>query len=484
MNKRIYILVFLMLSLYWVRPVWADGCGAITFGADGIAVDSKGDIWLTHYEDARIGRLQSASSEFTEFLSFAKTSAWVTGPCGKNKTSGCACPLPIGFSGIALDEKRGFLWTTSLGSKLVRFSLTDRSFREFSLPAQIISRRGPIDMDSGGNLWVLVANSTEKGFKDGKLIKVSSDGRMKEFPLPVKEFSGWSMAMDSRGRPWLTLSSVAEGKDAGLYAFIGRKFQPQNLSRVGRSVTGMVFDSRDNLWFTASEKNVVGKYPAGSPETGSVIFYPVPTAKAFPNQILIDRKGQVWFTEWDGHKIGKLSPDGQISEYPLPPEEASPVTFALDKDGQIWFSTLFNYNLFRLDPETGGIKEYIVPPPANLFSDTASLFSTRKVMSNDVTPGINSHPPAPLRHPHGYPENPQAAIFERSCNTNCHRWHRVDKAANRTMDWIGTVDKMINLNGAKSITETDQKGIIDYLNANYTLKQETEKQDKADAPCR
>lgn len=472
MSKWMFVFIFVfisvVLSLYLTSAGWAAQCGPV-YGADGIAVDSKGAVWITHYEDVRVGKLQPESSEFTEFLPTTKANPDVTTRVKGSSKEGFDYSFDRGFSGIAVDEKNGFLWTTRFNSKeVIRFSLKDREFKEFSLPGSIYGGRGHKNMDTEGNIWVLIASvdPLETKVKNGRVVMVSPEGKIKEFHTPLKEFVAWSMTLDYRGRPWLAITPVEKGKDAQLYVLNKGKWQRQKLPEVGRYITGMTFDSQGNLWFTAFEKNAIGKF-----SSGKVTFYPIPTPKASPNQIVIDKKGDIWFTEWHGNKIGRLSPDGQIREYPIPPEEESPITLAIGKDGHIWFSVLHNYNLFRLDPETGAIKEYTVPAPSNWSQDAAMASLTCSVKSKDIeAQEVKADPLIPLRHPVNHPEDTGAVLFTKSCNTQCHTWYRVDKVANRRTDWTPTVDRMIEANGAKFITEADREEILRYLNDNYTMK--------------
>ncbi|MBI4680871.1 MAG: lyase [Nitrospirae bacterium] len=468
-----WIFFLILISL----PHIAHGakCGP-AYGADGIAVDSKGDVWMTHYEDVRVGKLEVFGEKFTEFLPSTKSNLEVTTRKGGSSKEGFDYSFDTGFSGIVIDEKNGFLLTGKWNSnKLVRFSLKDKSFKEFTLPAKYtFGMRWQIEMDSKGNLWILAVDIDNllKMPKNGKIIRVSQEGKFKVIPFPIKEFIGTGMTIDPQGRTWLALTPIEKGKDAELYALIKGRWQRQKLSEVGRYITGMTFDSKGNLWFAAPEKNAIGKL-AGVRGKNEVTLYPVPTPEALPNQLAIDSKDNVWFIEWSGNKMGRLSPGGQIREYSIPPEEEKPVTLAFDRDGNIWFSTLMNYNLFRLDPETGAIKEYTVPVPSNWSEDAAAASSVCAVKSKDVKgEEIKADPLTPIRHAKGFSDDPNAILFEKSCNTQCHTWYRVDKVANRRSDWTPTVDRMIEANGAKFITEADRGEIIRYLNENYTMRKE------------
>lgn len=470
MIKRLAIFISVVSSLFSALPARA-ACGP-TYGADGIAIDSKGDVWITHYEDIRVGKLRPRSGEFAEFLPTTKANADVTTRTRGSSKDGFDYSFDAGFSGIGLDEKRGWLWATQFNTnKIVRFSLKDKSFKEFEVPGNPYAR-GRINMDAQGNIWMLSSVSSEDGMgmKDGVALKISPQGKViKKFPAPLREFTGHSMTLDRKGRLWLAQTPM-DGKEAELYTLINGRFRKQKLPKVGRYISGLASDSRGSLWFSAVEMNAIGKV-----SSGKTTLFAIPTEKASPGDIFVDNKDNIWFTESEGHKIGRLSPDGRFREYPLPHEEEWVVTLSSDKDGYIWFSTILNYNLFRLDPVTGAIKEYTVPVPTNWSEDAAAISSVCKVGSKDTTiEEAKVDTLVPLRHPKGYPDA-GAPLFEKSCNTSCHTWYRVDKAAQRRSDWTATVDRMIEANGAKFITEAERKDIINYLNANYSIGKDGQK---------
>jgi virginiamycin B lyase len=46
----------------------------------------------------------------------------------------------------------------------------------------------------------------------------------------------------------------------------------------------------------------------------------------------------LWFTEWNGNKIGRVTVDGTFSEYALPTPGARPQGIAEGRDGALWFT--------------------------------------------------------------------------------------------------------------------------------------------------
>ncbi|HWB83888.1 MAG TPA: hypothetical protein VG675_07090 [Bryobacteraceae bacterium] len=96
------------------------------------------------------------------------------------------------------------------------------------------------------------------------------------------------------------------------------------------SYTGQIINGPDgNLWFLDGYR--IGKISTD----GAVTGYLIPTVNAGANEITVGPDGNLWFTESQGHKIGKITPNGVITEYPISAQAGGITTGA---DGNIWFS--------------------------------------------------------------------------------------------------------------------------------------------------
>jgi streptogramin lyase len=51
----------------------------------------------------------------------------------------------------------------------------------------------------------------------------------------------------------------------------------------------------------------------------SITEFPLPTATAAPWDITAGADGNVWFTERIAAQVGRITPEGVITEFPLPP---------------------------------------------------------------------------------------------------------------------------------------------------------------------
>ena len=118
--------------------------------------------------------------------------------------------------------------------------------------------------------------------------------------------------------------------------------QPQYKSQ-GQSPTGMPTASRSGL---SSSKRTIGSVPmllfialtslvilaaCGSTQNhppssgtqaqsrpGTIILFSIPTAVSQPWGIVMATDDNLWFTELQSNKIGRITPGGKITEFPLP----------------------------------------------------------------------------------------------------------------------------------------------------------------------
>jgi streptogramin lyase len=89
----------------------------------------------------------------------------------------------------------------------------------------------------------------------------------------------------------------------------------------------------------------------------------IPTAGAQPRGITAGPDGNVWFTEFVGNRIGRIRPDGTITEFPLV-AGSQPSAIVAGPDGNLWFTELGRNRIGRITP-AGGITEFVVPTAAS-----------------------------------------------------------------------------------------------------------------------
>ena len=137
----------------------------------------------------------------------------------------------------------------------------------------------------------------------------------------------------------------------------------------GRVPTVLAFDQRGNLWFAAggggyaslSDVPLNNKIGRLSPD-GTITEFDTPTLESAPTSLKVAPDGTVWFTLRAVSKIGRLDPDtGAIREFDLPTPNAGPTGLAVDKNGVVWFTEKLASKVGRFEPATGRFEEFLTP---------------------------------------------------------------------------------------------------------------------------
>ncbi len=88
-----------------------------------------------------------------------------------------------------------------------------------------------------------------------------------------------------------------------------------------------------NLWFTEYFGNNIGKITP----SGVITEFPIPTASSYPYGIASGPDGNLWFTEYSANKIGRITTAGAIRESGSK-GGVGPISIAAGPDGNIWFT--------------------------------------------------------------------------------------------------------------------------------------------------
>jgi len=103
--------------------------------------------------------------------------------------------------------------------------------------------------------------------------------------------------------------------------------------------------------------------PTGRSTHAIVTEYDMGRETTEPHDILVDKDGAVWYTDFGEMFIGKFDPKTlKLTEYPIkkfkPNAPEGLLSIEFDHAGQIWFDTMYQGSLGCLDPQTGEIKYY------------------------------------------------------------------------------------------------------------------------------
>jgi virginiamycin B lyase len=103
---------------------------------------------------------------------------------------------------------------------------------------------------------------------------------------------------------------------------------------------------------------------AGPANADGIRLFGVPTPDSYPESVAVGSAGTIWFTEKQGNRIGRLAPDGELTEFPVPTPDSRPQAIVLGPDGALWFTENRGNKVGRITP-AGVITEYPVPTPAS-----------------------------------------------------------------------------------------------------------------------
>jgi virginiamycin B lyase len=110
--------------------------------------------------------------------------------------------------------------------------------------------------------------------------------------------------------------------------------------------------------------------PKGRDTRAIVTEYDMVRPTTEPHDVLVDKEGNVWYTDFGEMFIGKFDPKTlKLTEYPIKKfKENAPtglLSIEFDHTGKIWFDTMYQGALGCLDPKTGEITYYPLPPEYN-----------------------------------------------------------------------------------------------------------------------
>jgi streptogramin lyase len=111
---------------------------------------------------------------------------------------------------------------------------------------------------------------------------------------------------------------------------------------------------------------VAGCEGTQAPATLDITAFSVPTLHSEPYAIAAGPDGNLWFLEMVTNQIGRITPQGQVSEFPLPTYGGPTVDFldaiTAGPDGNLWFTD--SIGIGRITP-AGQITQFPLPPPNN-----------------------------------------------------------------------------------------------------------------------
>jgi streptogramin lyase len=189
-----------------------------------------------------------------------------------------------------------------------------------------------------------------------------------ELPLPIGFGQPVDITAGPDGNLWFTLATF--GTDTVSSDHVGRitsgsvtRFPvPAMGTIIGGGGAGLHITAGPdgNLWYTEIGLAKIGRL---SPN-GVVTEFPLASTNGNPGGITAGPDGNLWFTEnlfpSGLGKIGRISPSGVVTEFPIATPNSAPSGIARGSDGNLWFTENGANQIGRITPD-GIITEFTIP---------------------------------------------------------------------------------------------------------------------------
>ncbi|MEM3521974.1 MAG: hypothetical protein QW589_02040 [Candidatus Bathyarchaeia archaeon] len=411
--KTIKRLLFLVSTIFLIAllisPVQAASIVEYTIptsnsGPIGIAIDSTNEIILfTEFKGDKIGKLNMATGAIEEYslldgtrpfdIAFDGSNVWFTERYGNDKigrldSSGIVheYKLPTDYSwsnlwGIIVDPEDNVWFASNARNFIGKFDKTTISI--FTIPTPNSGPKHLVYDPRGPFIWFTMAVAN----KIGRLNPLAAEGKgeIVEYSLPATLNAPDHIAIDSFGFIWFTCEgSNTIGK---LNPWTG-EFTTIYTSGISR---GIAIDSNNNVWFTLVGLGKIARY---SPSLNLITEFSIPTSPSSPEEVLIQESSPitVWFTEYDGNKIGKLTPGApfSISTVTVLPTVSSTTGISSTTTSSTLSTTLSTTSTSFVPASS----LTIIAPSATSFSElayslqvttTATVTSTKTITTTTIT---------------------------------------------------------------------------------------------------
>lgn len=331
----------------------------------GIAAGPDGNMWFTENpfslggrgpNDSRIGRITPAGV-ITEF----------------------ALPGSGRLSGPIVAGADGALWFGEDG-KIGRIT-TAGAITELALPIVSSTILG-IAAGPDGNIWF---TESIGGSNFGRIGRITTAGVITEFPMAF-EATPKGITAGPDGNIWFTFSTGEGSAGVGRMTTAG-EFSTYSVA-CGGSPTGIAAGSDGNLWFAKTvfdsdgSNGRIGRvspsiFTGSPPPFPAITEFTVPAANLVtdlgltfhgsPMNIVSSPDGNLWFTDSEIGKIGRITTAGAITELTPPTPFGGPAGIAAGPNGDLWFTEFFANRIGRIS----ALEQACTPSPTSLCLSNA-----------------------------------------------------------------------------------------------------------------
>src|SRR5579875_501850 len=250
--------------------------------------------------------------------------------------------------GIAIDERRGFVWVGEPGCEplvtcheviagtIGQYALADGSFiRAYGEPPGFSSPLF-VALDAAGNIWFTQPNSDAIG-------ELNPQTESWQQWAVTKGSMPYDLLIDKNGNIWFT--ELKAGK-IGFFDPRTHKLVENPVPTPNSQPYGITMDPQGNVWFTGGFQGTIGEFNPTTSDSRSFFvssnICPNPDAcyNTHISGIGVDSHGNVWFDDSLSQRVGYLNPrTGQVVTKRLPNKIAHPYDgLVVQSNGTVWFT--------------------------------------------------------------------------------------------------------------------------------------------------
>jgi sugar lactone lactonase YvrE len=226
-----------------------------------------GTVWFTEAALGRIGHLDPATKQITEYEN---------------------SPLPdgrrTGTHTIRVDQF-GQVWVSG-GPAISAFDPKTETFKHFDLGGTYGNVPG-----QNGDQWFTSFRD------DGPIGRVTKDGVLSKF-FPPTQGKPQRLQVDAEGIVWF---SERRGNKIGRLDPKTEAFKEFPLPGPEASPYAIGIDRNHMIWYSAHEQDTLNRL---DPRTGEVTEYPYPHSEISMREFFLDREGRMWYASSVNNKIG------------------------------------------------------------------------------------------------------------------------------------------------------------------------------------
>jgi virginiamycin B lyase len=312
-----------------MAPVLSQLSGGSLVFPSGIpfVIGTPGTATATIFGDDPDGTLIPATTtSFASGVTIASSDAHVT--VSPTLWPGPATPITLTYDGSAsvsptvnLTFSKG---TTTLSQ--IPFSPVGTPFTEFAIPTPASGAQG-ITSGPDGALWFVEQTGNNIG-------RITTTGAITEIPVTTANSLPSDMVTGPDGNLWFTEENSSSNQ-------IGR-INPTThaITEFATGITpiaepfGITSNPDGTLYFTEFSGNKIGRITTG----GTVTEFAIATPGSEPEYIVTGPDGALWFTQFGSNQIGRMpAGGGTVTEFSIPTGSSTPSGITVGPDGALWF---------------------------------------------------------------------------------------------------------------------------------------------------